>query len=127
MDLFLDPLYQGNTNSETSMAMWLVAGWWPEVKSIWSDKELPESWRPLFHDIFGDAFRPVVFDPRWRTSDVVGLARAIYDDKAFERMPTLADALLDAGCDEEQVISHCRSDGPHVGGCWAVDLILGKA
>jgi hypothetical protein len=80
----------------------------------------------ILRDIFGNPFRPVAFDPRWRTSDVVGLARAIYDDKAFERMPIMADALMDAGCEDEQVISHCRSDGPHVRGCWVVDLILGK-
>jgi hypothetical protein len=77
-------------------------------------------------DIFGNPFRPVTFDPRWRTSDVVGLARAIYDDKAFERIPILADALMDAGCEEEQIIGHCRGDGPHVRGCWVVDLVLGK-
>ena len=77
-------------------------------------------------DIFGNPFCPVAFDPRWRTSDVVGLARAIYEDKAFERMPILADALMDAGCEEEQVISHCRGDGPHVRACWVVDLVLGK-
>ena len=80
----------------------------------------------ILRDIFGNPFRPVAFDPRWRTSDVVGLARAIYDDKAFERMPILADALMDAGCEEEQIISHCRGDGPHVRGCWVVDLVLGK-
>jgi hypothetical protein len=77
-------------------------------------------------DIFGNPFRPLTFDPRWRTSDVVGLARAIYDEKAFERMPILADALMDAGCEDEPIIGHCRGDGPHVRGCWVVDLILGK-
>jgi hypothetical protein len=81
---------------------------------------------PLLRDIFGNPFRPVVFDPRWRTSDVVGLARAIYDDRSFERMPILADALMDAGCENEKIIGHCRGDGPHVRGCWVVDLILGK-
>jgi hypothetical protein len=80
----------------------------------------------LFRCVFGNPFRPVAFDPRWRTSDVVGLARAIYDDKAFDRMPILADALMDAGCEEEQIIAHCRGDGPHVRGCWVVDLILEK-
>jgi hypothetical protein len=82
--------------------------------------------KEIFRDIFENQFRPVAFDPRWRTSDVVGLARAIYDDKAFERMPILADALMDAGCEDEQVISHCRGDGRHVRGWWVVDLILGK-
>lgn len=80
----------------------------------------------LVRDIFGNPFRPVTLDPRWRTSDTVGLARAIYDDRMFERLPILADALMDAGCEDEQIISHCRGDGPHVRGCWVVDLVLGK-
>lgn len=80
----------------------------------------------IFRDIVGSPFRPVTFDPRWRTSDTIGLAQAIYDDRAFERMPILADALMDAGCEDEQIISHCRSKGPHVRGCWVVDLALGK-
>ena len=65
----------------------------------------------LLRDIFGNPFRPVTFDPRWRTSDVVGLAQAIYDDKAFERMPILADALMDAGCEEEQIIGTAAATG----------------
>jgi hypothetical protein len=44
----------------------------------------------------------------------------------FERLPILADALMDAGCDSEEVIDHCRSDGPHVRGCWVVDLLTGR-
>jgi len=81
---------------------------------------------PFFRDIFSNPFRPVTFDPRWRTSDAVGLARAIYDDRTFDRLPILADALIDAGCDDEQVLAHCRSEGPHVRGCWVVDLVLGR-
>jgi hypothetical protein len=81
---------------------------------------------PLVNCVFGNPFRPVTFDARWRTSDVVGLAQAIYDDKAFERMPILGDALMDAGCEDEQIIGHCRGDGPHVRGCWVVDLVLGR-
>jgi hypothetical protein len=80
----------------------------------------------LIHDIFGNPFRPVAFDPRWRTADSVGVARGIYEDRAFERMPILADALMDAGCADEQVLGHCRGAGPHVRGCWVVDLVLGK-
>jgi hypothetical protein len=80
----------------------------------------------LLRDIFKNPALFVEFDPRWRTSDVVGLARAIYDDRAFERMPILADALMDAGCEHEEIIGHCRGAGPHVRGCWVVDLILGK-
>ncbi len=51
-------------------------------------------------DIFGNPFRPVTLDPRWQSSTVVDLARNIYDERVFERMPILADALMDAGCDK---------------------------
>jgi hypothetical protein len=81
--------------------------------------------RPL-RAIFGNPFRPVAFDPRWRTADAVGLARGIYDERAFDRLPLLADALMDTGCADEQMLEHCRSEGPHVRGCWVVDLVLGK-
>ena len=77
-------------------------------------------------DLFGNPFRPVKFEPRWRTADVLGLALALYVDCAFDRLPLLADALMDAGCADEQIIDHCRGPGPHVRGCWVVDLALGK-
>ena len=80
----------------------------------------------IIRDIFGNPFRPVACDLQWRTSDVLGLARAIYEDRAFDRMPILADALMDAGCADEQILGHCRGDGLHVRGCWVVDLVLGK-
>ena len=82
---------------------------------------------PLLRDIFGNPFRPVTFDPAWRTSDVMLLAKGIYADKAFDRMPILADALQDAGCDAAELLDHCCGPGPHVRGCWAVDLVLGKS
>lgn len=81
----------------------------------------------FLHDIFGFLpFRPVAIDPRWLTSTVLDLATAIYAENAFGRLPILADALMDAGCDSEEIVAHCRSDGPHVKGCWVVDLLLGK-
>jgi hypothetical protein len=60
------------------------------------------------------------------TSTAVALARGIYEDRAFDRMPILADALQDAGCDNEDILDHCRGPEPHVRGCWVVDLLLGK-
>ena len=78
-------------------------------------------------DIFGNPFRPVVIEPAWLSSTAVGLARGIYDDRAFDRLPILADALQDAGCENADILDHCRGDGPHVRGCWVVDLVLGKA
>jgi hypothetical protein len=80
----------------------------------------------LLRDIAGNPFRPIGFDPRWRTSDVASLAWAAYDDGSFDRLPLLADALMDAGCDSEDILPHCRSDGLHARGCWAVHLVLGK-
>jgi hypothetical protein len=67
----------------------------------------------------------ITFDPSWRTSDVVALARGIRAEDAFDRLPILADALQDAGCDNEDILNHCRGPGPHARGCWVVDGVLG--
>jgi hypothetical protein len=53
------------------------------------------------------------------------LARAVYDERAFDRLPILADALEEAGCDSAELLAHCRNSGPHVRGCWAVDAVRG--
>ncbi len=81
----------------------------------------------LLRDIFGNPFRPVTLHPSWLTSDVHTLATGIYADRAFDRMPILADALQDAGCDNDDILNHCRGDELHVRGCWVVDLLLGKS
>jgi hypothetical protein len=62
----------------------------------------------------------------WNGCVVRHLAQAIYEEKAFDRLPILADALEEAGCDNTDVLAHCRSGGQHVRGCWVVDLLLGK-
>jgi hypothetical protein len=85
-----------------------------------------ESQAELARDIFGNPFRPVAFSPAWRTDTAVALARQMYGSRDFGAMPILADALQEAGCDSEEVLSHCRGPGPHVRGCWVVDLVLGK-
>jgi hypothetical protein len=81
---------------------------------------------PLIRDIFGNPFRPTAFDPQWRTDAAVGVAQSIYDKRAFTRLPLLADALEDAGCTDAELFCHLRGPGPHVRGCWAVDLLLAK-
>jgi hypothetical protein len=85
----------------------------------------------FLHEVAGNPFRPFRFEPPWRTGEVLGVARGIDADRAFDRMPILADALLDADCDEEAVLRHCRGteahapEGPlHARGCWVLDLIL---
>ena len=63
--------------------------------------------------------------PEWLTTDVVALAEGIYEERAFDRMPILADALQDAGCDSEEVLKHCRdANQTHVRGCWVLETIL---
>jgi hypothetical protein len=80
----------------------------------------------LMRDIFGNPFRPVSLAPTWLTPAVLALARQMYDGMDFSAMPILADALQDASCEDDAILNHCRSDGPHVRGCWVVDLVLGK-
>jgi hypothetical protein len=82
----------------------------------------------LFRDIFGNPFRPVAFEEAWRTDTVLSLARQIYQARDFSVMPILADALQDAGCDNDVVLNHCRDEKLiHVRGCWLVDLVLNKS
>jgi hypothetical protein len=78
-------------------------------------------------DLVGNPFRPVAIEPARLTESVLALARAIYDARAFDRLPLLADALEEAGCDSQEILDHCRSGGEHVRGCWVVDLLLGKS
>jgi hypothetical protein len=81
----------------------------------------------LARDIFGNPFRPVAFADEWRTSTAVAVAQQMYDSRDFGAMPILADALQDAGCEDDAILSHCRgAKQAHVRGCWVVDLVLGK-
>jgi hypothetical protein len=83
----------------------------------------------LLRDVFGNPFRPVSADPawlRWNDGTVRKMAQAFYEERAFERLPLLADALEDAGCDNADLLGHLCGPGPHVRGCWVVDALLRK-
>ena len=84
----------------------------------------------LLRDIFGPlTFRTLTVEPSWLSwndGTMARLAKTIYEDRRFEDMPILADALMDAGCHNEEILNHCRRPREHVRGCWALDLILGK-
>jgi hypothetical protein len=83
----------------------------------------------LLRDIFANPFRHTTLDPGWLIRNggvVVKLAQGIYAERAFDRLPILADALEDAGCGDADILAHCRGGGEHVRGCWVVDLLLGK-
>jgi hypothetical protein len=115
-------------------AMWAVSS-----RAI---RARPEVWNPLirpaeasderaaqvalFRDLFGNPFRRATLDPSWLTIKVRKLAQTIYDNRAFDRMPMLADALEQAGCANADILDHCRKPAEHVRGCWVVNLLLGK-
>jgi hypothetical protein len=83
----------------------------------------------LLRDVFGNPFHAATIDRswlRWREGVVPNLAQVIYNEHRFRDLPILADALEEAGCDDEHLLGHCRDPGEHARGCWAVDLVLGK-
>ena len=80
----------------------------------------------LLRDIIGHPFRRVSVDPSWLNPHVVKVAQRIYQERAFERLPELAEILKAAGCDHLDILAHCHEPGEHGRGCWVVDLILGK-
>jgi hypothetical protein len=84
----------------------------------------------LLRDLFGPLlFRRVEVDPAWLDGNggaVRRLAEAIYGERAFDRLPILADALEEAGYADRELLGHLRGPGPHALGCWAVDRLLGK-
>jgi hypothetical protein len=84
----------------------------------------------ILRDIFGNPFRPATIDPSWLAWNdglIVKLAQGIFEDRAFDRMPILADALEEAGCTDEVIFGHCRQEGEHVRGCWLMDLLTGQS
>lgn len=80
----------------------------------------------LLRCVLGNPYRPAAVSPSWLTPTVVSLAEGIYTERAFDRMPVLADALEEAGCDNADLLAHCRGDDPHARGCWVIDRLLGS-
>jgi hypothetical protein len=117
----------------------VVAAWWathgrPREAAFWMPWEtLRPRWAPDvaktlcdLREVVGNPFRCPALDPLWLTPDVAALARGIYEERAFDRLPVLADALEDAGCTDPAVLAHLRSGGEHFRGCWALDAVLGN-
>ncbi len=87
----------------------------------------------LIRCVFGNPLRPRALNPACRTATALSIARAAYDERILPsghldgaRLAVLSDALEEAGCADADILSHLRSPGPHVRGCWALDLVLGK-
>jgi hypothetical protein len=123
------PLHGRHGVSSTAAAAF-GAGYCGENLEAYRRARTAESGRQtlLARDIFGNPFRSVAFSPAWRTNTAVLLARQMHDSREFSAMPILADALQDAGCDSDAILSHCRdTNQAHVRGCWVVDQVLGKS
>jgi hypothetical protein len=83
----------------------------------------------LLRCVFGNLFRPTALDQSWlawNNGAIRKMAQAVYDDRTFDRLPLLADALEDAGCTDDAILGHCRDSREHARGCWVVDALLGK-
>lgn len=76
----------------------------------------------FFRDLLGNPFRPTLIG--CSSSRVAEICSDIYDHGRFDRMPQVADALIQAGCRDEDVLAHCQNQVTHVRGCWVLDLIL---
>jgi hypothetical protein len=81
----------------------------------------------LLRDIVGDPFRRMVPEPAWQRPEVAVFAQIIYECSAFGRLTELGESLVAAGCKNAAILAHCRQAGPHVRGCWVVDLLTGRA
>lgn len=105
-----------------------VVGWVIRAADALNEKHVAGSSCTLIRCIFGPLpFRPVTLNPAWLTPAVTMLSQAIYDERAFDHLPILADALSESGCDNQDILSHCRKPGEHVKGCWVLDLLLGRS
>jgi hypothetical protein len=107
---------------------------WVTVQKSWetapdNKQKAQQRQGDLLRDILGNPFRRLAIPlsvRRWNDGTVCKIAQAIYEDRASDRLPILADALEEAGCNEPAILEHCRGPGPHVRGCWVIDLLLGK-
>jgi hypothetical protein len=82
---------------------------------------------PLVREVFGNPFRVLSVEPAWLAWNdgcVPKLARSLSDERRWQDLPILGDALEDAGCDNADLLDHCRQRGEHVRGCWALDAVL---
>jgi hypothetical protein len=129
---------QGTPEWSAALAAWAAAGQQALAAEVVASKAEKENQSQILRDVFGPRpFSPPPFPSAllaWNDRTVPRLAQAAYDDRRLpdgtldsSRLAIIADALLDAGCDDEELLSHLRSAGPHVRGCWAVDVVLGRS
>jgi hypothetical protein len=110
--LFVDPFHVAHKQAKISPeAAWIAEGM---------------AQCDLLRDIIGNPFKSATFSPAWRSPQAIALAQSMFRDRSFSGLPELAKCLEQAGCDNAEVLRHCRDTKEHARGCWALDFILGK-
>jgi hypothetical protein len=110
-------------------AFYMTATSLPLAGYCGGEKEAEAVLCDLLRCVFGNPFRSVAIHSAildWHNATIPKLGQAIDDNRRFTDMPILADALEEAGCTEPEFLDHCRQPGPHVRGCWVIDLLTGK-
>lgn len=128
--LVMEPVASEAADHASSCAVVAVGGWTGDQAEMIARQAEQAAQSDLLRDVFGNPFRPVALDPSrlaWNDGIVVKFAQSIYDNRAFDRLPVLADALEEAGCTNQEILDHCHQPGEHVRGCWVVDCCLGKS
>lgn len=122
-----DMLVQGKSDAEE----WAITGAWGLNPHDLPGERVGQA--ALVREVFGNPFRPVNLDRAWKTPTILALAHAAYENRTLPartlepaRLAVLADALEDAGCDNADILNHCRQPGEHVRGCWVLDLLTGR-
>jgi hypothetical protein len=105
---------------------WDAAKKTANTSSEWKNISMSRLQCDLLRDIFGNPVRSITLKRAWLTHTVVSLSKAIYNDRTFDHLPIVGDALEEVGCVDAAILEHCRGPGPHARGCHVVDLILGK-
>ena len=125
---YLGAIAAGVLKPETPLGMKMAV--WKEPAFQNAKRKHERKLCALIRDIFGNPYRPPpAIDPAWlawNDGTIPNMARTMYARKRFRDLPILGDALEEAGCADEALLAHCRGKGPHVRGCWVVDLLLGK-
>ena len=105
------------------------SAWAAMTKPQQQDTERTEQ-AALLRCTFGTPWHPITVAPdvlAWQSGTVVRMAEVIYNERRWDSMPLLGDALEDAGCGDQAVLDHCRGSGPHARGCFVVDAILDRS
>lgn len=79
----------------------------------------------ILHCIFGPLlFRAISVEATFVTPVIRDLAHLIYHEQNFAKLPMLGDLLRQSGCNDADILDHCQQPGPHVRGCWVIDLLM---